>query len=1678
MSNRICPNCYFKNESSSSFCQECGASLILSNYINSKKVDKNFMDKFKSIFGKRRIDNINSEIDEFIHLAYDLHSFDEDLISLNSGKYDKEKFKNKYSSVLKLDDFKYIDEINKDEDLNKKLLQLKKIKSFINDFDVKTEKSEKLLKDIDLKINEINSFNEDLNQLLSSDVSLNSIHKNKLKLNYKSLFDFFDSDKIKQLNIDSKKQIDDFLYSYNTINHTFKLHNQELKKKRHEKFIKESDDKIKEFYQKIDSLKKSNNYISIEIIDELKLEFKPYHDAWNDDELSKLNSSKKQSVKKFIKDYDNLNSIIDEINETIGIKILEDKLYERLDEVNQFNEEIINLINSKFYITYLQKDDLKDRYRDLFNLTKKVRNKTDLNKDYEEFFNYYKNLGHKIRSINNKYVKNELKEHKEFFDDIDGKSLDKKQRVAVVTNEQNSQIIAGAGCGKTLTVNAKVRYLIEKKGIKPDEILCLSYSRASVGDLVEKLPDGIEIKTFHKLGGSILEDNDKPSRPDDDALKNYINDYFAEKVINNEKLCKDIFEFYSYYFYSSIKDEDVTTIGEVYDIEEARDFRTLKELYGGENEKWDLRNKRVKSLEELIISNYLFAHQIDYEYEKVFECDNKYFKEQKEFIFNLIFNSFKEIKNYSDIPNSLIENLLDLCEIEEHIEIKNHVPDFYLRENDIYLEHFGVDRNCDAKWLDKKDAEKYKKGIFWKRELHAKYGLKLIETYSYYMSENRLLPRLEEKLKQAGVEVKEIDYQYLISKIVEKNKVNRYTKFIDLIKTFIGLFKGNDYTIDKFEVWRAQNNENEDEFDKKRTELFLNIIEDIYIGYENHLKEIKKIDFNDMINNATKEVKKGNLKNNYKYIIVDEYQDTSYTRYNLLKAIQDKTNAKVCVVGDDWQSIYRFTGCDIELFTKFENYFKNPKKLNIETTYRNSQELIDISGRFIMKNSNQSKKSLESKKSSTHKPIKIAYYKKYSKEDKIKTMELIVDTIAQKSNNILILGRNKFDIKDFIDAKLFKRTNDEFRLIYKKNKDLNIRFLTVHKSKGLEEDNVILINLENSIVGFPNQMADDPLMKFVIKTSDQYEYAEERRLFYVALTRTKNNTYLLSPDTDKSEFILELEENLSDLDILSEENSFDDSLDDIDEFMKDKRVHSFKTGLKCPLCKTGDVDLIFFNDGSQTIAKYFSCSHRQCSWRGGNYYADMSLIDEIEICPKCGKIMQVYNGRYGPYFRCPSKCKTPKIKGDKLKRITEILNKDVEFEKFKSKLNCPKCGEGKVTLQINPNNNQKSFTCSNDGCDFDGGFTNINKSKLNEIKACPECGGILVLRKGRYGEFYSCNSVKCNYTDNINDIKSKIDNFEEIKTDLKCPECSNGTIIIKINKKTKQGNITCSNCNLNAGSFDKTGKIDSIEYCKAPGCNGITYLRDGRFGEFRTCSNYFKTKCNGKGQSKTKYSKQEKTSFKTNNDNYKKENNIPKPKTDNFEEIKTDLKCPECKVGKVIIKKNKKTKQGKVACSICSWDGGSFDKTGKVDSIEYCKAEGCNGVTYLREGKFGEFRTCSNYFKTKCNGKGERKTEYSRKEKPPSKWKKIDTDLFCPLCSTGDVILLKNKETGRGFFKCTNDNCDWNGGSFNQSEDLLYTLDFCPEFMCDGLTYEVEGKYGPFRVCTNFSKTGCKAGRK
>ncbi len=324
----------------------------------------------------------------------------------------------------------------------------------------------------------------------------------------------------------------------------------------------------------------------------------------------------------------------------------------------------------------------------------------------------------------------------------------------------------------------------------------------------------------------------------------------------------------------------------------------------------------------------------------------------------------------------------------------------------------------------------------------------------------------------------------LIKTILQEIDIDNLKK---LIFTFINLYKSNYNDINYlFNLYQKSH------FISK---VYFKIILEIYHIYNQELESSNLYDFNDMIKIATDNINNNLIKTNYKYIIIDEFQDTSLNRFKLIDAIIKQNNAKIFVVGDDYQSIYRFSGCNLDIFLNFNKLVNNLNIISLDYNYRNPKEIVEVANSFIMKNKSQIKKETICLKN-INKPIKICFYK--NEKNAIEKVLKFIDT------KYLILGRNNKD-------------KDIFKVQDK-------TFLTIHKSKGLEEDNIILINLINNKNSLPSKLKNHKIINKIVKT-DYFPYEEERRLFYVALTRTRNNIYLLVPTTNYSIFIKELMRN-------------------------------------------------------------------------------------------------------------------------------------------------------------------------------------------------------------------------------------------------------------------------------------------------------------------------------------------------------------------------------------------------------------------------------------------------------------------------------------------------------------------------------------------------------------------------
>ncbi len=656
--------------------------------------------------------------------------------------------------------------------------------------------------------------------------------------------------------------------------------------------------------------------------------------------------------------------------------------------------------------------------------------------------------------------------------DVEGRKLDKQQMLSIIMESHNHLIIAGAGTGKTTTVVGKIKYLLKSGKCRPEDILVLSFTNASAAEMKDRIEKEtgcrIAASTFHKLGLTIIArvDGVKPK-----ISKINLRTLIREKIQELIKNPAYMLALSTYLLFNRVKAKSE------FEFESLSEYREYLLL----NQPITIRGETVKSYGEMDIANFLFQNGIEYRYEAEYPVDTR------------------------------------------TSEYGQYYPDFYLPDYDIYIEHFGVNRQGEVpEWFSGRNGlsgtEAYRQSMDWKRKLHKKNRTVLIECYSYEKSEGILLTNLEKHLKDHGVQFNPRTPEELWSVAAKEDK-GILDGIIELFETVINLMKSNGYSVDDFRAIASSSR------NKIQYMSFIYLLEPLFTAYDSALKSAGEIDFNDMINKATDYIRSGRFTNPFSVVIVDEYQDISKSRFSLLAALRNSKDYELFCVGDDWQSIYRFAGSDINYILNFERFWGPTTVSKIETTYRFTKSLIEISGDFVMRNPNQIRKNIIGK--STDQRFSLGEISAYNERYAVEFMTTRLDDLP-KNATVFFLGRYSFDIDIIKENGRFDcQYNNvsgfvDFR--YRQRPDLQICFMTAHKSKGLQADYVFILNNKSSWMGFPSRIQDDPILDLLLVNSETYPFAEERRLFYVALTRAKTKAFILTVKDKESIFAQELKQ--------------------------------------------------------------------------------------------------------------------------------------------------------------------------------------------------------------------------------------------------------------------------------------------------------------------------------------------------------------------------------------------------------------------------------------------------------------------------------------------------------------------------------------------------------------------------
>ena len=827
-------------------------------------------------------------------------------------------------------------------------------------------------------------------------------------------------------------------------------------------------------------------------------------------------------------------------------------------------------IEKDTYLISIEKERLLTDLRDYIKIPWYIRLFCKIKLDKESI----SELRQQFKVFNEVFIQRRLNEFSSFFEGKDDGlkyPLNPEQRLAVIKDDKHNLVIAGAGSGKTSVIASRIAYITRRKDkVEKNRILALAFNRDAVKEMQERLENDYEIEikfsTFHSLGRRIIykETGKKPEllfEGSESKQSELVVNIFLEILKENEY--QDIFINYIAYYL----DQEV----------EKESFED-KELYY----KY-MRNKRylslndipVKSISERNIANFFFTNNIDFQYE-------------------------------------LRADWVD----HERGDSREYHPDFYLPDYDIYIEHWGVNENLEVPDWFTETSEGYLEKRDWKLSQFEKFGKTLVDTWEYERHRDTLIPNLKENLLQINPNIDFIPmtYEELIEK-TDQCKEHR-SQVSKLMLSFIQIAKSNFLRPDDISERLKTGNYN------KREKLFGEIALEVYRRYEAYLEKEDKIDFNDMINDAVDLAKKNpeRYNNMLDHILVDEFQDISYQRLELIRAfVNEHSDTKLFCVGDDWQSIYAFTGSDVRYFTDFAEYFPHPEITHLTYNYRSSQKIVELSNKLIANNKNQIQKTVRSFNDVGQSPILYELANKFSFSYKMRNPNVY--------NLIKILLSEGIEPKDIMVLSRFNNSLKDLEILCGANniptevKAGGIRFQSAHSAKGTESEHVILIDVLSGLYGFPCEIQDSSVMSLAKRFPSKSYIEEERRLFYVATTRSKQYLYIFTVEDSRSMFLNEIDPFLSRIHIDTGLMWTDVLPDQVSSYLNNEEMSYVNI---CPECGRRLVER------SGRYGRFMGClGYPTCE-----YTVDLEMDDQSKICPDCGKRLVERKGSYGAFLGC------------------------------------------------------------------------------------------------------------------------------------------------------------------------------------------------------------------------------------------------------------------------------------------------------------------------------------------------------------------------------------------------------------------------------------------------------------
>jgi DNA helicase IV len=667
-------------------------------------------------------------------------------------------------------------------------------------------------------------------------------------------------------------------------------------------------------------------------------------------------------------------------------------------------------------------------------------------------------------------------------------SLNHKQREAVVSEDKRLLVLAGAGSGKTKTLLQKLIYLIEEKGISPLNILAITFTKNATNEMIDRLIiSADQTGEYEKL----LFDK-RLSKADKD--KERFQQQRKYKWIDG----LTVRTFHSF-CYSILRNYGVNEFDNKFRIigDEKKDEEHELSKHVAPETVFEVVHKLlIEQCEDTEFLLHLKRYILDYIIDKIHlkKTDGKYLPKDGKY-FTTLNGTKVRSKSEQFIADWFYRHSIKY-EYEPLLNVKDFAfnPDFYIPEANLYIEHVS-----DKSFSTKDKEEQFQKG-----------NLLLVKTFEAMTKDSALFNHTLDKVVKNRLPV---NYH----KTVSLNYKEEFNGYHEDVKDFVAqIMRITDMIkVENIDFDLVLENARKDQHERVRN--FYELAIPIVKKYVHYCTDKSYLDFNDLISRSTSlfhnhEDIANKYKSKYQYILVDEFQDVNNLQVELIKLLLTHQTQLFCV-GDDWQSIYGFRGSNVSYIVDFENHFPNSKIIKLNLNYRSTQNIVGASNEVIKHNKFKVEKEIQASKKSEH---KIVVYSGSNQDENIqfcfdKVKELLEDGLT--NDDILFLYRR---------SKMYSPYFVRF-----KNEGMRVESKTIHAAKGLEAKVVFIIGLTEGNGGFPDIWLEDRIFQVIKKANHDLLMEEERRLFYVAITRAKDKLFLITEKGNESSFLKEIPETFT-----------------------------------------------------------------------------------------------------------------------------------------------------------------------------------------------------------------------------------------------------------------------------------------------------------------------------------------------------------------------------------------------------------------------------------------------------------------------------------------------------------------------------------------------------------------------